>query len=206
MKYIAFLFVYLFLLHLPAQENLTYQKPSKEILELVDVVASSVMMNNDKDMLVFRYRSMFSTIAELSEQELRLGGLRINPVTNIGSRTRYYNNIKIQKLSGKNNEVQQVTGLPEEPRLANFSWSPKQDKLAFTHTDKNGVSLWVLDMASITAEQITEPVLNANLGDVLNWFEDGTGLLVKMLPTDKKELINTADAVPERAYGFRKLW
>lgn len=198
MKYIAFLFVYLFLLHLPAQENLTYQKPSKEILELVDVEpAPSVMMNNDKDMLVFRYRSMFSTIAELSEQELRLGGLRINPVTNIGSRTRYYNNIKIQKLSGKNNEVQQVTGLPEEPRLANFSWSPKQDKLAFTHTDKNGVSLWVLDMASITAEQITEPVLNANLGDVLNWFEDGTGLLVKMLPTDKKELINTADAVPE---------
>ncbi|PID68550.1 MAG: S9 family peptidase [Flavobacteriales bacterium] len=198
MKYFSYLITFLFLLPLSAQENLSYQKPSKEILELVDVeLAPSVMMNNNKDILIFRYSKAFSSIAELSEPELRLGGLRINPVTNIGNRTRYYNNIRVKKLSGKNKDIQQVTGLPKAPRLAYFSWSPKQDKLAFTHTGKKGVSLWVLDMETLAARQITPPVLNANLGDVINWFEEGNSLLVKMLPKDKKKLINTADAVPE---------
>jgi hypothetical protein len=43
--------------------------------------------------MVFLYRDAFKTIAELSKEELRLGGLRIDPATNIGSRTRYYNHI-----------------------------------------------------------------------------------------------------------------
>jgi len=180
-----------------AQENVGYQKPPKEILDLVDVQrAPSVLMDDNKEFMILLYRDAFKTIAELSQEELRLGGLRIDPKTNIGSRVTYFNNIKIKTLGKKNAEVTQVKGLPQNPRLTNFTWSPNQKKLALTNTTSQGVEVWVLDIASMSAKKITNTTVNANLGDVINWFEDGNSMLVKMVSSSKKELINTKTAVP----------
>src|SRR6056297_4364517 len=102
-----------------AQENLNYQKPPQEILELVDVpLAPSTLIDSDAKRIVFLYRDQFKSIAELSEEEMRLGGLRINPVTNISSRARYYNNLEVKPIDAET--ATQVKGLPENARLANF--------------------------------------------------------------------------------------
>jgi len=179
-----------------AQENLSYQKPSREILDLVDVpLAPSVRMDNNKEYMVLLYRDAFKTIAELSKEELRLGGLRIDPATNIGSRTRYYNKVEIKKI-GEEGASQSVKGMPSDPLLANFSWSPDQKKMAFTQTTGEGVEIWVMDIASATAKKLTEPKANANMRDVINWFEDSQSLLVKMIAADRKDLIDTKKAVP----------
>src|SRR5690606_40890890 len=101
-----------FLLATPfiAQEKLTYQKPPKEILELVDApLAPSVWIDSKGKNVVLFYRDTYKSIAELSETEMRLGGLRINPKTNIGSRTRYFNNIMVKKAIEK--DASQVTGI-----------------------------------------------------------------------------------------------
>ncbi|WP_320017760.1 prolyl oligopeptidase family serine peptidase [Labilibaculum manganireducens] len=180
-----------------AQENITYQKPSSEILDLVDVkVAPSVLIDESKDFMVLRYRDSYKTIAELSEVELRLGGLRINPKTNIGSRTNYYNDLKLINLKETNTSPKPVTGLPENPRLANFKWSPDQKMIAFTNTSQDGVEIWVLDLKKAVAAKLTEANVNANIGDVINWFEDSKSLLVKMISEDKKELIDTKNSIP----------
>ena len=85
-----------------AQENLDYQVPSKEILELVNAVpVPSVLIDDDNEFMILIYRDSYKTIAELSEEELRLGGLRINPKTYIGSRTENYNNIKVLPITEK---------------------------------------------------------------------------------------------------------
>ena len=77
-----------------------YQKPLQEILELAEApLAPSLRMDSKGERLLFLYRSNFKTIAELSEIEMRLAGLRINPKTNIGSRITYYNNVKIRNGS-----------------------------------------------------------------------------------------------------------
>ena len=94
MKRLVLLALILFITKANAQDNLTYQKPAKDILDLVDVeLAPAVMIDDNNEYMVLRYRDAFKTIAELSEEELRLRGLRINPKTNIGSRTTYYNNL-----------------------------------------------------------------------------------------------------------------
>lgn len=179
-----------------AQESLTYQKPSDEILNLVDApLAPTVLITDNGKHMVMLYRDAYKTIEELSEDELRLAGLRINPKTNIGSRTNYYNNIKI-KLTTSPQDTQ-VNGLPENPRLANFSWSPDQTKIAVTNTTKKGVEIWILDLEKASVKKITEANVNANMGDVINWFKDGNSILVKMLPSARKALINTGEAVPE---------
>lgn len=178
-----------------SQENLGYQKPSKEILDLVDApLAPSVLITDNGEYMIMLYRDAYKTMTELSETELRLAGLRINPKTNIGSRTNYYNDIKIK--NPKDKEAKNVVGLPNNPRIANLSFSPNQSKVAVTNTTENGVEVWVLDLKTASVKKLTNATVNANIGDVINWFKDGESLLVKMLPPNRKALINADESVP----------
>ncbi|MCB7480905.1 S9 family peptidase [Christiangramia sediminis] len=187
--------MFLFISGMFAQENLDYQKPPKEILDLIDVpLAPATLIDSDAEMMIFLYRDQFKSIAELSEEEMRLGGLRINPVTNINSRARYYNDLKVKPVDG--DQPKNVTGLPEAPRLTNFSWSPDESMIAFTHTTDKGVELWVLDIKNALAKKLTEGTLNANMRSTLNWFRDNSALLVTMLPSDREKLIDTETSVP----------
>jgi dipeptidyl aminopeptidase/acylaminoacyl peptidase len=180
-----------------AQNNLNYQSPPKEILELADAAkAPAVLMNENKEHMLLLYKNTYKSIQELSQPEVRLGGLRINPKTNIESRTTYFNNIKTQSLQVKSSAIIQVKGLPENPQLSNFSWSPDQNKMAMTHTSSKGVEIWVLDIKTSTIKKITEATVNANVKDVINWFKNGESILVKFVPKDKKELIETTTAIP----------
>lgn len=196
MKKILLLLLFSLAFKAISQESINYQKPPKEILELVDVPrAPYVLIDDENKYMIFLSRNSYKSIEELSQKELRLGGLRINPLTNIGSRTTYYNNLQVQSIKD-NSKIIEVKGMPENPKFSNFSWSPKQDKIAFTHTTKNGVEVWVLDFATASVKKLTEPTVNANLQDVINWFKDGKSLLVKMISKEKKPLIDTKNAIP----------
>jgi dipeptidyl aminopeptidase/acylaminoacyl peptidase len=178
-----------------SQQKLNYQQPPDQIMELVDApLAPAVQIDSKGQWVVLIYRDAFKSIAELSETELRLGGLRINPKTNIGSRTTFYNNLKVKRAT--DDEVRQVSGLPDNPRLSGFSWSPDESMIACLNTTDKGVELWILDVAKAEARKVTQPRINANMGGAIAWMKDNQHLLVKMLPQDRKELINTAEAVP----------
>ncbi len=178
-----------------AQLDVNYQTPPPEIMELADVKLPPVVsMDNDAKYAVLLYRNQYKSIEELSETELRLGGLRINPVTNISSRERYFADLAI--LDVKSGKEEQVKGLPENARLSNFSWSPDQSMMAFTNTTLRGVELWVLSIKKAEIKKLTSDNLNANVGSPFEWFQDNKALLVKMLPKDKKALINEKDAIP----------
>ena len=179
-----------------SQEELTYQKPSKEILELADYErAPSVTMDTKKEYMLLSYRNTYKTLDELNQEELRLGGLRINPITNISSTVTYINNIKVRKIKDKN-EIQ-VTGLPQNPKISNIAWSPDEKKIAFSHTTATGVELWVLDIASAKATRLTDATVNANMGGPFSWYRDNQSLLVKMLPKNRPALIDSKKDLPK---------
>ncbi|MFP4024356.1 MAG: prolyl oligopeptidase family serine peptidase [Thiohalospira sp.] len=178
-----------------AQLDIEYKKPPKEILELADVdLPPSFYMNTEGSYALLMYRDQYKSIEELSEKELRLGGLRINPVTNISSRARYFT--KFEVLDIKKDKILSVDGLPEKLRLTNFSWSPDESMMAFTNTTQKGVELWVLDVKKAKVQKLTSDNLNANLGSPFEWFQDGKSLLVKVLPDDRKSLIDEKKAIP----------
>jgi len=179
-----------------AQTNLTYQNPPEEILELADVdLAPITILDSDAEHMVLISRNQYKSIAEMSETELRLAGLRINPVTNIGSRTSFYNNLKVKKTNEK--EARQVEGLPSNPRLSGFSWSPDETMIACLNTTQTGNEVWILDVAKGTVKKITGPIINANMGSAIRWFKDNKHVLIKTLPSDRKPLIDTSVAIPE---------
>jgi dipeptidyl aminopeptidase/acylaminoacyl peptidase len=195
-KLFAFLFLGMSFSAATAQENVTYQKPSKEILELADYQrAPSVNMDSKKEYMLLSYRNTYKTLADLNQEEMRLGGLRVNPITNISSTTTYVNNLKLRKVKDKN-EVQ-VKGLPENALITNVRWSPNEKKIGFTNTTNSGVELWIIDVVSATASKITSDNLNANLGSPFEWMSDNETLLVKVLPKNRQPLIDGKKDLPK---------
>ena len=194
-KYLL-LFISAFGFFAEAQENLDYQKPSAEILALADYErAPSVSMDTKKEYMLLSYRNTYKTLADLNQEEMRLGGLRINPVTNISSSVTYINNLKLRKITAK--EETQVIGLPENARLTNISWSPNEKNIGFTNTTNSGVELWIIDVTTATAKKITSDNLNANLGNPYSWMKDNQTLLVKFLPKNRPALINEKLDLPK---------
>ena len=196
MKLKVTLFLFLnFSLFSFAQENLTYQKPSKSILDLADYQrAPTVSMDTKKENMLLMYRNTYKTLDDLNQEEVRLAGLRINPVTNISSTITYTTNLKLRKINGK--EEIQVSGLPENPKISYISWSPNDKKILFANTANSGVELWVLDVASAKATKLTEANVNANLGNPFSWFLDNETILVKMLPKNRKPLLDSKKDLP----------
>jgi dipeptidyl aminopeptidase/acylaminoacyl peptidase len=179
-----------------AQENLTYQKPSATISALADYErAPSVSMDSKKEYMLFSYRSTYKTLDDLNQEEMRLGGLRINPITNIGSAMNYISNLKIRKVTDKIET--QIKGLPQNPRIAYISWSPNEQKIAFTNTVSSGVELWVIDVVSASAKKLTAANLNANLGSPYSWMKDNETLFVKMIPKNRPSLIDSKKDLPK---------
>lgn len=180
---------------LAAQLDLNYQKPPKEILDLADAPLPPLLrINSSGENTFLIYRKQFKSIAELSEKELRLAGLRINPANNISSRERYYYQIEI--LDVASGETTPVKGLPEEGKLSNFSWSPDEEKVAFTHATSNSLELWYFDFSRGEAEKLVDGNVNACLGTTFEWFKDSKALLVKLVPDDKQTLIDESLAIP----------
>ncbi len=178
-----------------AQIDLEYQQPHDDILTLADAALPPyIRMNDDGTKAILLYRKQYKSIEELSEEELRLGGLRINPKTNISSRARYY--YKITLFNPETQKETAISGLPANAKITNIDWSDSQDKIAFTNTTENGVELWVLHYDEARVVKLTEDNLNANMGDPMTWLKDESGFLVRILPKDRKTLINTDNVVP----------
>ena len=179
-----------------SQENSTFQQPSASILALADFQrAPTVSMDSKKEYMLLSYRNTYKTLDDLNQDEMRLGGLRINPTTNISSSVTYINNLKIRKISDLN-EIQ-VLGLPENAKITFVSWSPNEKRIAFTNTSSSGNSLWYIDVVTATATKITNYNLNANLGSPYSWINDNETLLIKVLPQNRTALIDVKKEVPK---------
>ncbi len=178
-----------------AQSDFPYQKPDTDILSLADArPAPSIRIKADASLAVLLFRNAYKSIEEMAAPEMKLAGIRINPMTNSPSRITYFNDIKILDiLSGTEYSID---GMPVSPALSNFVWSNDQSLMAFTNTVKEGMELWILDMNQKKVKKLTEPILNANVGNVFIWSKDNKSLLLTTLVKDRKPLLDGKFAIP----------
>lgn len=181
-----------------AQLDLSYQMPPQVIADLADApLTPAVSISPDQQYLLLLDRPAMPSIEEVSQEELRLGGIRINPQTNGSSRSSYYNGLQLQRI-GEGNPVR-VMGLPENARIENPRWSPDGKRVAFTNTTASGLEVWVLDIDQRSARRLTPANVNdATGGSPLRWFSDNRTLLYKAIPADRGDLPqpNTVPAGP----------
>lgn len=169
-----------------AQQDVTYQTPPKEIADLINAQASPIFsLNPTKTWFVLLERNGYLSIEALSQPELRLAGLRINPAINGKSRVAGFANQMTFKTLDASKTVK-ATGLPNGGFVQSYAWSPDGKNVAFTHVNTSGVSLWYVQVETGQAKQLTEYTLNDVMsGNPFVWLSDSKTLIIKTIPTDR---------------------
>ncbi len=199
------------LFQVQAQEALNYQKPPQAITDLVDADPTPlVSFSRSGDFMLILERAGNPSIEELAQPELRIGGIRINPATNGPSRTGSFKSVILKKTRG--GEEQQVKGLPDNPRLGGFSLSKDEKYVALINTSNTGISLWMVDLSTMEAKQLTDEIVNAVYGTGITWTPDNQILFTGVNPNrgnlPKAPLApsgpviqeTSGDAAPSRTY------
>jgi dipeptidyl aminopeptidase/acylaminoacyl peptidase len=196
MKKILVFISLIYSIFMDAQISLEYQTPHSNIMQLADVpMAPALRMDSKGEKAILLYRDQYKSISDLSEKELKLAGLRINPVTNIDSREVFYNKVKLLDIASS--KEYDVTGLPLNPRLSRLSWNHAQTKAAVLNTTATTVELWVVDLKLKSAKRLIAKDINANVGTVMSWQKDDKSIIVSMLPTNRKAITDRAVEIPK---------
>jgi hypothetical protein len=171
----------------PAQaqvEEQGYRQPSQVLVDIVDAPPTpSVRTSPDDEWMLLIQSPSLPPIADLAQRELRIAGTRIAPQINGRSRRTGYVGAWFKRiLDGR--EVP-ISGLPENPKLNDFAWSPDGERVLFTHTTDSGMELWVAGVESGTATRLLDARLNTVLAGGPVWVSDSRTLLVTLVPAGR---------------------
>lgn len=178
-----------------SQESQKFEVPPKEILELIDIKPTpAVRIDQNNQYLIMLDRLPFKTLEELAEDEVKLAGLRINPQLNCPGRQGYFYGISIKEIATGKEIV--VKGLPQNVRLNELSFSPDGQYLSFLVAKQDRMTIWILELKSGTARELSDSKINGVLGGSYIWDKDSRSLLIKRIPGNRTEL-PTVRPLPE---------
>lgn len=185
----------------PAQDK-GFQQPVPELLQLADVELPPVpVISRNNKWMVFLQRKAFKSFEDLGENELKLGGLRINPELYSPTRSNYYTGIEVKQLPDAS--TFSIKGLPEKMRISNLSFSPDEKLAAFIQKEETGLSLWVINLVDGSAKCLVKEGLNAVLGSPFQWSKKDGHLLVKLRGSGsidwRKQTLPTGPAIQQAA-------
>ncbi len=165
-----------------AQDEVGYQLPPEAIISIVDAPQTpSVLLSPDNKTILLLDHPGLPTIADLSQPELRLAGIRFDPSNNGPSRGQSVSMISSMNVDGT--DLRQLTGLPSDPKLGWVSWSDDSRSIAFTNTTDGSIELWVADVETMTARKIDEG-LNGLFRRTMSWLPDGSIVYLR-IPFDR---------------------
>ncbi len=162
-------------------EQSSYKIPHNSIYELANAqLAPALKMDSDGKFALLMYRNIYKSIAELSLEEMKLAGLRTNPINNISTREGYYHHLTLL-------DVDQTTeylfdGLPSSGKYCKITWNINHTKLSVVNILDEALQLWVLDVHTKSGKLLYEGKINANLGNPCTWLKDDH-ILVNILPS-----------------------
>lgn len=182
---------------------LPYQLPPRAIAALADAPPMpQISFSPNGNWLLQLDQHELLTLADLGQPELRLAGLRINPAANSRSRMAYARMLRLRRLpDGKEVLVQ---GLPANARISNVQWSPDNNKIAFTHTTRTRLELWIVEVGSASARQVPNLSLNGVLGQPYEWVSDSKTLIARAVVGGRGTVPPPpeAAAAPVRTYDY----
>ena len=168
-----------------------YRMPSEEIAALLDAPRTpDLSVDPTGRWILMLTKPGLPPISELARPELRLAGLRIDPEANGPSRSGYYTEMALLRIS--DGMERPVTGLPKDVRIGCPRWAPDVSRVAFTVRDSTGIRLWWVDVESGAASPVSNIRLNGIFGAPFAWVPSGRGrglsLVVRAVPDERGEV------------------
>src|SRR5580698_10506120 len=127
------------MLALPAE--LTYQKPPREILDVLNAPRPPLIsVSPSHDYAILMQPLRYPPIAEVAQPMLRLAGLRIDIHSNGPHLAPYSTSYSIKRFSDASDIP---VSTPAGAKLGAPVWSPDGKQFAFSNTTANGIELWI---------------------------------------------------------------
>lgn len=171
-------------IQIQAQENQAYQRPPKEIADLIEAPGTpGVRFSTNGEWILLTESPGYPTIEEVAQPEARLAGLRIDPARNSASRANYFISVKLKSV--KTGKEYTFSGLPKNLRIGDVAWSTDEKYIALTNATDMGMELWVADLTTYRARKLSNEYLNDAYGTTMAWTKDGKSILAKFIPANR---------------------
>jgi dipeptidyl aminopeptidase/acylaminoacyl peptidase len=171
------------LANLAPAESIRYQVPPKAIADIADAAPTpGVVVDPTHRFLVLLERPAMPSIADLSREELRLAGIRIDPRTNALSRREPAHALKLVRI--EDGSERSIEDLPAQARIDDLAFSADGGRFAFTHTTDSGMELWVVDVSTARAQRLLTG-MNGVLGKPFQWRSDHRSLTARVVPANR---------------------
>lgn len=164
--------------------DLGYQQPAAEIVAIVDAAPSPSASLSPNGLLMLNTGfPALPSIADLAEPEYRLAGVRFNPANNGPTQPRYIASMQLLDIGSQ--QSRSISGLPQQLKAVNLSWSPDSRYLAFIQLEANEAQLWRIDIEKARASRWGKVAVNAIWGGGLQWSADSKALYALTVPVKR---------------------
>lgn len=185
-----------------AQAAISYQKPSKAVLDILNAPeAPQVSLSPAGDLVLLVDAIRYPSIADLAQPMLRLAGLRLNPNTNgTHGAGRITAMTLVNVADGASRKIDLPPnfrgaaaglggGMPDSLffRTGAGPWSADGRYVALTNVTPNATELWIVDTGAAKARKIPGVAVNAAYGEAVQWMPDQRSLLVQSIPSGRRE-------------------
>jgi len=168
---------------LPLRAQEPYRLPPPEVVQILDAPqAPYVSVSPDRRWLVLAHRRNIPSIADMAQPMLRIGGRRINPLTNGRFRPSLITGFSVMRVEDGS---ERALELPFESGWSSPVFSPKGTLFFVTRDTDQGIELWVGDVEAVSAHRLLGPVLNGARGAPCRWMPGGDELLCHLVPADR---------------------
>lgn len=156
-----------------------FQTPPKQLADLVDApYRPGLSMSADSKWIAVLARPGAKSIVELSQPELKLAGLRLNPAVFAAARSSGYTGIELRSVNGE--KTIKVNDLPKG-KVMSVNFSPDSKKLAFIVENQTGLTLWAFNIKKQKLFQVSDRLINASLGgSKYRWKRDSSGFYTRL--------------------------
>ncbi len=165
----------------PLAAQSTYRQPPTAVAQILDAPATpTALLSPDRQLIVLLERPGLPSIAEISAPEYRVAGIRLDPRTSGPSRQNPSRGLSVQPMQGGAARPVAMT-LPRGAGISTPSWSPDGKRISFVVSTDDALTLWVAELATLTAREVTSRRLNAVLGAPCDW-SDNEALVCTLVP------------------------
>ncbi len=172
---------------LAAPAQLTYQRPPREILDVLNAPPPPLIsVNPSRDYAILMAPVRYPPIAEVAQPMLRLAGLRIDIRTNGPHLPFLSTAYTIERLSDAADiPVAMPPAVKAGAKLGAPVWSPDGKQFAFACTAADSIELWIGATPTGQTRQIAGVRLNAVMGSPIVWLADRRTLLLRTVPESR---------------------
>src|SRR5580704_998654 len=143
-----------------ADDTFPYQTPPADLVALADApLPQRILAGPDDNALLLLDVPPLIPVSELSQPELKLAGIRFDPINESVTRATYFRALAF--LDPSTGASKAVTGVPADGRMRQPKWSPDGKHVAFIVSLADHVEVWVADRATGAAHRLGDRAINA---------------------------------------------